>query len=231
MSEAVKESPTACVRVLIVDDHELVRKGIRALLIETPGFEVVGEARNGEEAVSLAKEVQPDVILMDLLMPVMDGIEATRQITTLRPGTAVLVLTGTATDKDVIPAIRAGAVGYLLKDSSAAELVRGIRRVARGETSVDSTVARRLLQEVSRQREPAPAQETLTRRELEVLRLLAAGLSNRGMADQLGISERTVRSHMSHILGKLQLNSRMQAALYALREGLAEQGQAPSRHM
>lgn len=227
MTDDLRESSTTPARILIVDDHELVRKGIRALLCEIPDFEIVGEARNGQEAVSCARELQPDMILMDLRMPVMDGIEATRQITAERREAAVLVLTGNAADNDVLPAIKAGAVGYLLKDSSAAALVRGIRRVARGETSVDSALARKLLLEVARQREPEPVRELLTERELTVLRFVAEGLRDQEVADRLSLSEKTVRAHMGHILAKLQLTNRTQVALYAVREGLAEPGGAP----
>ena len=155
-------------------------------------------------------------------MAVMDGIEATRQITAARRESAVLVLTGTGADDDVLQAIRAGAAGYLLKDSSAAELVRGIRRVARGETSIDSALARRLLLEVGRRREREPVHEALTQRETMVLQCLAVGLSNRAIGVRLAISERTVRTHVSHILAKLQLHTRTQAALFAVRKGIAE---------
>ena len=221
MTDDARESSSNPTRILVVDDHELVRKGICALLYEVPGFQVVGEARDGQEAVSCAKELEPDVILMDLRMPVMDGIEATRQITAARRESAVLVLTGTGANDDVLEAIRAGAAGYLLKDSSAAELVRGIRRVARGETSIDSTLARRLLLEVGRRREREPIQEALTQRETMVLQCLAVGLTNRAIGRRLEISERTVRTHVSHILAKLQLHTRTQAALFAVRNGIA----------
>ncbi len=222
MTDDALESSRNPTRILVVDDHELVRKGIRALLYEVPGFQVVGEARNGQEAVSCARELEPDVILMDLRMPLMDGIEATRQITAARRESAVLVLTGTGADDDVLQAIRAGAAGYLLKDSSAAELVRGIRRVARGETSIDSALARRLLLEVGRRREREPVHESLTQRETMVLQCLAVGLSNRAIGRRLEISERTVRTHVSHVLAKLQLDTRTQAALFAVRKGIAE---------
>ena len=212
----------ARVRVLIVDDHAIVRKGIRALLSEADGFEVVGEADNGQAAVQCAEESSPDVILMDLLMPGMDGIEATRQITSRQPKTRILVLTSFAADNKVFPAIKAGASGYLLKDSSPDDLVRAIRQVHRGEPSLHPTIARKLLQEVARPIEPQPAPEALTAREMEVLRLIAQGLSNQEIADRLVVSEPTVRAHVSRILGKLHLASRTQAALYTVREGLAD---------
>ncbi len=221
MTEEGARSAPANVRVLIVDDHAIVRKGIRALLSEAGGFEVVGEADNGQAAVLLAQQTQPDVILMDLLMPGVDGIEATRQITSRQPATRILVLTSFAADNKVFPAIKAGALGYLLKDSSPDELVRAIRQVQRGEPSLHPTIARKLLQEIARPAEREPAPEALTARELEVLQSIAQGLSNQEIADRISISESTVRAHVSRILGKLHLASRTQAALYAVREGLA----------
>ena len=212
---------------LIADDHAIVRKGIRALLSEAGGFEVVGEASNGQEAVLRAEETHPDVILMDLLMPVMDGIEATRQITSRQPKVHILVLTSFAADNKVFPAIKAGASGYLLKDSTPEDLVRAIRQVHRGEPSLHPTIARKLLQEIARPTELQPAPEALTAREMEVLRLIAQGLSNQEIADQISVSEPTVRAHVSRILGKLHLASRTQAALYAVREGLTDVESAP----
>ena len=220
------EKDTACIRVMIVDDHAIVRKGIQALLAESDGFEVVAEAVDGQEAVRRAEDAHPDVILMDLLMPVMDGIEATRQITCRHPEARVLVLTSFAADNKVFPAIKAGAAGYLLKDSSPDELVRAIRQVHRGEPSLHPAIARRLLQEVAHPAEIQPAPELLTAREMAVLRLIAEGLSNQKIADQIAISEPTVRAHVSRILGKLHLASRTQAALYAVREGLDSEDQA-----
>jgi NarL family two-component system response regulator LiaR len=208
------------IRVLIVDDHAIVRKGILALLSEAGGFEVVAEAGDGQEAVSRAEELRPDVILMDLLMPGMDGIEATRRITGHQPGARILVLTSFAADDKVFPAIKAGASGYLLKDSSPEELVRAIRQVHRGEPSLHPAIARKLLQEVAHPAELQPAPEALTPREMAVLRLIAQGLSNQEIADQIAVSEPTVRTHVSRILGKLHLANRTQAALYAVREGL-----------
>jgi len=214
------------IRVLIADDHAIVRKGIRALLAEAGGFEVVGEADNGQAAVLRAQECSPDVILMDLLMPGMDGIEATHQITSRQPGTRILVLTSFAADNKVFPAIKAGASGYLLKDSTPDELVRAIRQVHRGEPSLHPAIARKLLQEIARPAEQPPAPEALTAREMTVLRLIAQGLSNQEIADQISVSEPTVRAHVSRILGKLHLASRTQAALYAVREGWADETSA-----
>ena len=222
MTEKNTRAVESRIRVLIVDDHAIVRKGICALLSEADGFEVVGEAGNGQEAVLAAQEIQPDVILMDLLMPGMDGIEATRQITNRQPKARILVLTSFAADNKVFPAIKAGAAGYLLKDSSPEELVRAIRQVQRGEPSLHPTIARKLLQEIARPAEQQPAPEALTASEMEVLRLIAQGLSNQEIADRIAVSEPTVRAHVSRILGKLHLASRTQAALYAVREGLTE---------
>ena len=214
------------IRVLVADDHAIVRKGIRALLATEPDIEVAGEAENGQEAVAQAETLQPDVILMDLVMPEMDGIEAIRRITARQPSASILVLTSFAADDKVFPAIKAGALGYLLKDSGPEELVQAIRQVYQGESSLHPTIARKLLQELSRPPEPSTAPDSdlvdpLTEREVEVLRLVAQGQSNREIADQLIISEATVRTHVSNILSKLHLASRTQAALYALREGLA----------
>ncbi len=209
------------IRILITDDHVVVRRGTQALLATEPEIEVVGEAKNGEEAVAKALQVQPDVILMDLEMPVMDGIEAIRRITASRPDARILVLTSFATDDKVFPAIKAGALGYLLKDSSPDDLIRAIRQVHRGESSLHPTIARKLLQEMSRPMQKPPTEDPLTEREVEVLRLVAQGRSNQEIADELVISEATVRTHVSNILGKLHLASRTQAALYALKEGLA----------
>lgn len=208
------------IRVLIVDDHAIVRKGIRALLSESGGFEVIGEAADGQEAVAAAVESRPDVILMDLLMPGMDGIEATLRITAQRPDARILVLTSFAADNKLFPAIKAGALGYLLKDSSPEDLLRAIRQVHRGEPALHPTIARKLLQEIAQPVDLQPAPEALTGRELAVLRLIAQGLSNQEIADQIAVSEPTVRTHVSRILSKLHLASRTQAALYAVREGL-----------
>ncbi len=212
------------IRVIVVDDHAIVRKGISALLATEPGIQVVGEASNGAEALDQASSLLPDVMLMDLVMPQMDGIEAIRQIKTRQPDIRILVLTSFAADDKVLPAIKAGALGYLLKDSSPEDLVSAIRQVYRGESWLHPTIARKVLQELTRpvEHKPAPdSSQSLTEREAEVLRLIAQGLSNREIADRLVLSEATVRTHVSNILNKLHLASRTQAALYALREGLA----------
>ncbi len=222
MTEKTMRPAGSSIRVLIVDDHTIVRRGIRALLSEADGFEVVGEAADGQAAVLAAEESDPDVILMDLLMPGLDGIEATRQIARRQPKARILVLTSFAADNKVFPAIKAGALGYLLKDSTPEELVRAIRQVHRGEPSLHPTIARKLLQEIARPAEQPPAPEALTAREMAVLRLIAQGLSNQEIADRISVSEATVRAHVSRILGKLHLASRTQAALYAVREGLTD---------
>ena len=219
---------TAPIRILIADDHAILRKGIRALLSTEPDMEVVGETADGVETVAQARVLRPDVILMDLMMPNMDGIEATREITAEHPGVRILVLTSFAADDKVFPAIKAGALGYILKDSGPAELVQAIYQVYRGEPSLEPAIALKMLQELSRPSERPPTPEPLSQREMEVLRLLAQGKSNREIADQLVITELTVRTHVSNILGKLHLASRTQAALYALKEGLASLDDVPT---
>ena len=209
------------IRVLIVDDQAIVRKGIRALLAEAENIRVVGEAGDGHEAVAQAEALNPDVILMDLVMPKMDGIEAIRQITNCHEGARILVLTSFAGDDKVFPAIKAGALGYLLKDSEPADLLRAIQQVHRGEPSLQPTIARKVLLEMQRPAKRPPTPDSLTEREIEVLRLVAKGLTNPEIAKQLFITEATVRSHVSHILGKLHLANRVQATLYALHKGLA----------
>jgi len=208
------------IRVLIVDDHTIVRKGIRALLAEIEGIEVVGEADNGQEAVTQAETLHPDVILMDLAMPKMDGIEATRQIKASQPESRILVMTSFAADDKVFPAIKAGALGYLLKESAPEDLVQAIHQIHRGESSLHPTIARKVLQEITHPSDRPPTPNPLTEREAEVLRLVAQGLSNQDIARKLNISDPTVRTHVSNILSKLHLATRIQAALYALREGL-----------
>lgn len=216
------------IRVLVADDQAIIRKGIRALLSTYPDIEVVGEAQSGPEAVEAAARLQPDVILMDLVMPGGDGVEAIRQITAARPDARVLVLTSFATDDKVFPAIKAGALGYLLKDSEPEELERAIHQVYRGESSLHPTIAYMLLQELAGPPRGRPTEEPLTEREVEVLQLVARGCSNREIGESLVISEATVRTHVSNILAKLHLASRTQAALYALRRGLARLEDPPN---
>jgi NarL family two-component system response regulator LiaR len=218
---------TASIRVLIADDHAILRKGIRALLGTEPDIEVVGEAGDGLETVAQARALRPDVILMDLVMPNMDGIEATRLIAAECPEVRILVLTSFAADDKVFPAIKAGALGYLLKDSGPVELVQAIHQVHRGQPSLEPAIALKMLQELSHPSEQPPTPDPLSGREMEVLRLLAQGKSNREIAEQLVITELTVRTHVSNILGKLHLASRTQAALYALKEGLASLDDVP----
>lgn len=219
---------TTPIRVLITDDHSIVRKGIRALLATERDIQIIGEACDGAEAVEQALVLHPDLVLMDLVMPKLDGIEATRQITTRQPGTRVLVLTSFAADDKVFPAIKAGALGYLLKDSGPSQLVEAIHQVHRGEPSLDPAIARKVLSELSHPPKKPLTAEPLTERELGVLRLVAQGKSNKEIAEMLIITEMTVRTHVSNILGKLHLASRTQAALYALREGIASLDDVPN---
>ena len=211
----------APIRVLIADDHAIVREGLRSLLETEPGMDLVGEAADGGEAVAQARALQPDVILLDLMMPRMDGIAALGEIRREQPDACILVLTSFTEDEKVFAAIKRGALGYLLKDSSPQELLDAIREVARGEPALHPTIARKVLRELSRPPELPPTPDPLTARELEVLRLVAQGLSNQEIAERLAVSERTARTHVSQILTKLHLANRTQAALYALREGLA----------
>ena len=208
------------IRVLVVDDHAIVRKGVRALLAEIEEIEVVGEAGDGQEAMAQAGALNPDVILMDLVMPGVDGIEATRQITKHEPSPRILVLTSFASDDKVFPAIKAGALGYLLKDSEPSALVQAIQQVHRGEPSLQPSIAQKVLLELRHPAALRPTPDPLTDREMEVLRLVAKGLSNPDIARRLVVTEATVRTHVSHILGKLHLANRVQATLYALQEGI-----------
>jgi len=206
-------------RILIADDHEIVREGLRTLFSEEPEIEVVGEARNGEEAVRLALATRPDVILMDLVMPGVDGVEATRRIREQVPGQNVLVLTSFADEPHVKRAIEAGANGFLLKDTLKDELLKAIRTVGRGDPYLHPEAQRHLLRRVV----PSggrPAVESLTERELSVLRLLGRGQSNKAIGAALHLSEGTVKGYVSAILAKLGVEDRTQAALYAVREGL-----------
>ena len=212
------------IKVLIVDDHAIVRKGIIALLETEKDIQVVGEASDGSQAITMADQLKPDMIIMDLVMPGVNGIDAIRQITTQDQTAKILVLTSFATDDKVFPALKAGALGYLLKDSNPQELLDAIRQVSKGESWLHPSVAKKVLKELTHTSTPSNLEE-LTERETEVLKLVAQGMSNREIADQLVISEATVRTHVSSLLAKLHLASRTQAALFALREGLASLGQ------
>jgi NarL family two-component system response regulator LiaR len=209
------------IRVLIADDHAVVRQGLRTFLELQDDIEVVGDVSDGEAALSAVAEHEPDVVLMDLVMPGVGGVEAIQRLRELRPETRVLVLTSFLDDEKLFPAVRAGAAGYLLKDVQPAELVRAIRTVADGEALLHPAVAARLMEEFSEGERP-PADEALTAREREVLELIARGLPNKLIARDLGIAEKTVKTHVSSILSKLGLTDRTQAALYAVRSGLIE---------
>jgi two-component system, NarL family, response regulator LiaR len=204
------------IRTLITDDHKVVRRGLRGFLELDPGLEVVGEASNGEEAVEMAQRLEPDVVLMDLLMPVMDGIEATREIRLRLPEVEVVALTSVLEDASVTGAIKAGAIGYLLKTTEADELCEAIRAAAAGQVRLAPEAAARLMREVRAPESP----EALTKREAEVLKLVARGKANKQVARELFIDEKTVKSHVHSILSKLNVKSRTQAALYAVRVGL-----------
>jgi len=208
------------ITVLIVDDHSVVRQGLRTFLGSETGIEVVGEAADGAEAVEKARELVPDVVLMDIVMPGLNGIAATRQIAEISPTTRVLILTSFGEDDKVFPALKAGATGYLLKDATPEQLARAIRSVASGVVSLDPDVASRVLDEFSTLDRGVPRAATLTTREEEVLSLIGRGLSNQEIALQLGISVKTVKTHVSNVLSKLHLMDRTQAAIYAVRQGL-----------
>lgn len=209
------------IRILIVDDHAVVRQGVRALLETEPGIEIVGEARDGVEALAKIRDLEPDIVLLDLVMPRMEGLDVIRRVAADGLKSRILVLTSFATDDKVFPAIKAGALGYLLKDSGPRELLDAIYQVHRGESSLSPSIARKLVLELSRPAQQPLTTDPLTPREVEVLQVIARGLSNQEIADELFVSEATVRTHVSNILSKLHLASRTQAALYALREGLA----------
>ncbi|HEY9595458.1 MAG TPA: response regulator transcription factor [Spirochaetia bacterium] len=211
----------------MVDDHEIVRRGIRAVLGTKRDIVVVGEAADGEEAIAQARELAPDVVLMDIMMPGVDGIAATRAIAGLDGAPRILVLTSFASDEQVFPAIKAGALGYLLKDTGPEELVQAIRQTHRGEPTLDTEVARKVLGEIAGASRKPLSSDPLTTREMDVLRLVAQGRSNREIAERLCVSEDTIHTHVGNILGKLHLASRTQAALYALKEGFASLDDIP----
>jgi len=211
---------TKAIRVFIADDHIIVREGLRALISTEPDIEIIGEAADGKEAIAGIHALQPDVILLDLIMPQKNGIEVILEVTQENPRARILVLTSFADDDKVFSAIKAGALGYLLKDTSPQELIQAIHDVYHGESSLDPTIALKLLREFKRPAKQISTQEPLTEREVNVLSLVSRGLTNQEIANALQISERTVRTHVGNILGKLHLANRTQAALYALRKGL-----------
>jgi two-component system, NarL family, response regulator LiaR len=212
------------IRVLIADDHAVVRQGLRTFLDLQDDIEVVGEAADGEEAVAAAGAAAPDVVLLDLVMPVLDGIGALRRLREVAPAARVIVLTSFGEDERLFTALRAGAVGYLLKDSEPAELVKAIRTAHAGQSPLSPAVAARVVEELAHGGTRGAAAGELTPRELEVLRLIARGRSNKRIALELGVAEKTVKTHVSHVLAKLGLSDRTQAALYAVREGLVSPG-------
>ncbi len=209
------------IRIVVVDDHIVVRKGLIAVLETEPGFQVVGEGGNGAEAVQLARELLPDVVLMDVVMPVMDGIEATRLIKQNCPSVNILILTSFSTNDKVLPSLNAGAIGYLLKDSTANDLIRALHRVAEGEGSLDPSVTRQVLAQMNAPATAETPENILTEREMDVLKLIARGFSNAEIAQSMVLSNATVHTHVNRILSKLNLASRTQAALYAVKKGLA----------
>jgi NarL family two-component system response regulator LiaR len=209
------------ITVLLVDDHAMVRQGVRAFLGTQPDISVVGEAGSGQEAVNLAAQYVPDVILMDLIMPDMDGVEATRRVKQISPRSQVVVLTSYHEDEHIFPALKAGALSYILKDLSAEELASAVRKAAAGEAMLHPRVAARVIRELQgRRAEKMNPFTELSERELEVLKLIADGMSNAEMAAKLVLSEKTIKGHVSNILSKLQLADRTQAAVYAWREGI-----------
>jgi NarL family two-component system response regulator LiaR len=209
------------IRILIADDHGVVREGLRTYLSLQDGFEVVGEAADGEAAVGEAERLSPDVILMDLVMPKLDGVEAMRALRERRPRSRVIVLTSFADDERLLPAVQAGAAGYLLKNVQPAELARAVRLAHDGGTLLDPSIATRLVDAIAQPPgEPARDASRLTPREREVLTLIGRGLSNKRIAFELGLSEKTVKTHVAHVLSKLGVADRTQAAVYAVRAGL-----------
>lgn len=212
------------IRILIADDHPLVRKGLITLIASEPGIEVVGEAADGVEVVLKARSLKPDVILLDMVMPRQNGLEAIHEIKREDPQARILVITSFSEDQMVFPAIKAGALGYLLKDSSPQQLLQAIYDVYNGESSLHPTIALKVIRELNRSSDLPLTEDPLTARESVILKLVAQGLSNQEIAERLVISERTVGNHIGNILSKLHLANRTQAALYALREGIADLG-------
>ena len=209
------------IAVVLVDDHAIVRQGLRTYLELQPDIEVVGEASDGREAVGVVRDTLPDIVLMDLVMPNSDGVEATRAITGMAPSTRVIVLTSFSEDEKVFASIKAGAQGYLMKDVLPQDLVKAIRTVYKGEAQLDPEIARKLMHEFTNP-QPTTPRHDLTERELEVLRLIAHGKTNKDISEDLVLSEKTVKTHVSNILQKLHLSDRTQAAVYALRQKIVD---------
>jgi NarL family two-component system response regulator LiaR len=216
------ENEEQAIKVLLVDDHEMVRIGLAAVLSTEDDIEVVGEASNGAEGIRLAQEYKPDVVLMDLVMEGMDGIETTKQLLKLYPDCKVVVLTSFLDDEKMYPVIEAGAFSYLLKTSRAAEVAQAIRAAVKGQSILESQVASKIMNRFRQPKPVAPAHDELTEREMEVLRLIASGRSNQDVADELFIGIKTVKFHVTNILAKLGVEDRTQAAIYAFKNGLAE---------
>lgn len=204
------------IRVLLVDDHKMVREGLKVYLMLEDGIEVVGEASDGAEAARLAGELQPDVVLMDLMMPGVGGVEGTKRVMAAHPGARVIILTSMPDDEQVLPAIGAGALSYLLKDVAAEDLVRAIQQAAAGQPTLHPVAAQRMMAELHPARKKENPIDKLSPRELEVLQLIAKGRSNKEIGEQLYIAERTVKSHVSHLLEKLELQDRTQLAIWAV---------------
>lgn len=210
------------IRILVVDDENVVREGFVAILHHAPDVQVVGEARDGIQAVQEARKTRPDVVLLDLAMPKQDGLATIPQIMEILPETRILVLTGTAESDRVFQALKAGALGFLLKDATRVQLLQAIREVANGQASIQPNIAVRVIQEINHPVQPMYTAYPLTTRELDTLKLIAFGMSNSEIAAELGVHERTVAKYVSGVLEKLQLANRTQAALYAIREGLTQ---------
>lgn len=210
------------IRILIADDHSVVRAGLHFLISTEPGIEIIGEAHDGEEAVQKTLQLHPDMVLLDLQMPIKGGVEAIAEIIHHQPDARILVLTSFAEDDYVFAAIKAGAAGYLLKDSTPQDLLQAIRDVHAGESSLHPKIARKLIREINQPSDLPLTDKPLTVRELEVLKLVAQGMSNQEIAKRIVVGERTVRAHVSAVLSKLHLANRTQAALYAVRKGIAD---------
>ena len=212
--------------ILIVDDHEVVRKGVRSYLETVPDFQVVGEASSGEDGIEMVSELIPDIVLLDLIMPGIDGVESTRRIKKISPRTQVVVLTSYHEDVHIFPALKAGAISYILKDMKMEKLVEALQRAVRGEVTLHPRVAARVLQNIRGEyEEEQPLFTELTDRELDVLKLIANGMTNSQIAEELVISENTVKGHVSNILSKLHVADRTQVAVYAWQRGLVQRDQ------